>query len=45
MTIHDGSHWTQVIKQPDADGIERPVGLMCFNCEKTWWKDGKVTSP
>ena len=42
---HNGSHWKQDIKQIDANGVERLVGITCFDCDKTWWKDGRVTTP
>lgn len=41
---HDGSHWTETIKQIGPDGVERVVGVTCFDCDKTWWKEGKVTA-
>lgn len=42
---HDGAHLTQIIKQTSPDGVERAVGVTCLDCDKTWWKDGKVTTP
>lgn len=44
VKVYCRGHWYMTVKQFDAEGVERPVGIMCMDCERTYWADGRVTS-
>jgi hypothetical protein len=44
VKVYCRDHQYMTIKQYDADGVERPAGIMCLDCERTYWADGTVTA-